>query len=73
MDGADRFIKVATENKEDDKSDNQTVQDTKIESDKSPIGYKVLKIYGTKSQMLKIMRSLDDMQMQYEEIENGMN
>ena len=73
MDGADRFIQVATKTNTEDKSaDNKTVNAPVGENKDSFIGYKVLKIYGTENQMLKMLRALDDLQMQYEEIENGM-
>ena len=73
MDGADRFIQVATKTNTEDKSaDIKTVNAPVGENKDSFIGYKVLKIYGTENQMLKMLRALDDLQMQYEEIENGM-
>ena len=34
------------------------------------VGYKVLKIYGTEKQMLKVLRMLDELQVMYDEIEN---
>ena len=73
MDGAERFIRVATKaDTVDSTSENQPVVVPVRDKTDSSVGYKILKIYGTENQMLKMMRALDDLQMKYEEIENGM-
>ena len=64
LDGADQFLNVA-------KSESK-IQETEIVDDDKVIGYKVLKISGTRRQMNKLLSVLEMSDFDYEEIEDGM-
>lgn len=65
LDGAEQFMELASSDVADD-----TVAE--VADENAVTGYKVLKIYGTERQMLKLMSQLDLSDMDYEEIEDGM-
>ena len=44
----------------------------KVEDEDKVIGFKTLKLYGTQRQMLRVMTQLDLMEIEYEELEDGM-
>ena len=62
--GADQFLNVAN-------SDSK-IQEDEIDDDDKVVGYKVLKIYGTRRQMNKLVSSLEMAEFDYEEVEDGM-
>ena len=61
---ADQFLNVAN-------SDSK-IQEDEIDDDDKVVGYKVLKIYGTRRQMNKLVSSLEMAEFDYEEVEDGM-
>ena len=65
LDGAEQFMELASGDVAED-----TVAE--VADENAVTGYKVLKIYGTERQMLKLMSQLDLSDMDYEEIEDGM-
>lgn len=65
LDGAKEFMENATA----DVDGNFSVF---VEDENAVVGYKILKIYGTERQMLRLMSQLDLSDYEYEEIEDGM-
>lgn len=65
LDGAEQFMELASSDVADDAI-------AEVNDDNAVVGFKVLKIYGTERQMLKLMSQLDLSDMDYEEIEDGM-
>ncbi|MCR5202658.1 MAG: DUF1351 domain-containing protein [Lachnospiraceae bacterium] len=64
MDSTKEFIKSVNESNVDKASEDF--------QDDSPVGYKVLKITATELQMLQIVTYLDIMDVEYDELEDGM-
>lgn len=65
LDGAEQFMELASNDVADDAI-------AEVTDENAVVGFKVLKIYGTERQMLKLMSQLDLSDMDYEEIEDGM-
>jgi DNA polymerase III epsilon subunit family exonuclease len=63
--GSEQFLNIASEDVE-----NSNMQP--IEDDDKTIGYMVLKVYGTQRQLLQIMTQFELLDIEVEEIEDGM-
>lgn len=65
LDGAEKFLEVAS-------SENTSDEALSVDDEDAVIGYKILKISGTERQMLKLMTQLSLSDLEVEELENGM-
>ena len=66
MEGMQDFLKNLND------EDLVTADVDKVEDEDKVIGFKTLKLYGTQRQMLRVMTQLDLMEIEYEELEDGM-
>lgn len=66
LDDANSFIDVLNDDSQIDFDTNDNNDDDKV------VGYKVLKIFGTQKQMLKLMDQLELSEIDFEELEDGM-
>ena len=64
LNGADSFLSVA--------NSESKIEEVEIEDEDKIVGYKILKIYGTKRQMNKLISTLEMSEFDYEEVEDGM-
>ena len=66
MDGMQDFLETLND------EDLVTADVDIVDDENNVIGYKTLKLYGTQRQMLQVMTQLDLMEIEYEELEDGM-